>query len=224
MSIRVLLADDQELVREAFALVVASAPDMEVVGTAATGRAAVEALRARGADVVIMDIRMPDWDGIEATRQIAADTDLAGVHVLILTTYDTDDNVVAALRAGASGFLLKDTRPADLLDAIRVVAGGEALLAPGPTAALIARFLRFPDRQAVTTTPPDLAALSPRETEVLVLIARGQSNTEIANTLVLSPLTVKTHVSRILAKLDARDRAQLVIAAYEAGLVAPQKR
>ncbi|TQM26020.1 LuxR family two component transcriptional regulator [Nocardia bhagyanarayanae] len=215
--IRVLLADDQALVRGAFALLVASAPDMTVVGEAATGREAVAMARAERADVVVMDIRMPDLDGIAATTSIAADENLAGVRVLVLTTYDTDDNVLAALRAGASGFLIKDTKPAALLDAIRTVAAGEALLSPSATAAVIARVRSAPD----PAPRPTLGALTDRELDVLVLVARGLTNAEIAETLVLSPLTVKTHVSRILAKLLARDRVQLVIAAYEAGLVTP---
>ncbi|MYX32087.1 response regulator [Streptomyces sp. BoleA5] len=220
--IRVLLADDQNLVREAFAMLVESAPDMRVVGHAATGREAVAAARAGRADVVIMDIRMPDLDGIEATRLIAADEDLAGVRVLVLTTYDSDDHVLPALRAGASGFLVKDTRPADLLDAIRTVAAGEALLSPGPTARLIARVLRLPEGPPQGGPAPErLAALSERERQVLTLVARGLNNTEIAEALGLSPLTAKTHVSRIMGKLGARDRAQLVIAAYESGLIAP---
>lgn len=219
--IRVLLADDQTLVREAFAMLVDSAPDMTVVGHAATGRQAVERARSARADVVVMDIRMPDLDGIEATRLIAADEDLAGVRVLVLTTYDTDDHVVSALRAGASGFLVKDTRPADLLDAIRTVAAGDALLSPGPTARLIARVLRLPDGPPPGAAAASLAALSDRERQVLTLVARGLNNTEAAEALGLSPLTTKTHVSRIMGKLGVRDRAQLVIAAYESGLVTP---
>jgi DNA-binding NarL/FixJ family response regulator len=219
MTIRVLLADDQTLVREAFAMLVESARDMEVVGQAGTGRQAVELARSERADLVVMDVRMPDLDGIEATRLIAADEDLAGVKVLVLTTYDTDENIVEALRAGASGFLVKDTRPAELLDAIRTVAAGEALLSPGPTARLIERFLRSPSAPAPTADGPD--CLSGREREVLTLVARGLNNTEIADTLGLSPLTAKTHVSRIMGKLGARDRAQLVIVAYESGLVTP---
>ncbi|MFG1798015.1 response regulator [Nocardia sp. NPDC049149] len=215
--IRVLLADDQALVRGAFALLVASAPDMVVVGEAATGRAAVSMARSERADVVVMDIRMPDLDGIAATAAIAADENLAGVRVLVLTTYDTDDNVLAALRAGASGFLIKDTKPAALLDAIRTIAAGEALLSPSATAAVIARVRATPD----PAPRRDLDVLTDRELDVLVLIARGMTNAEIAEALVVSPLTVKTHVSRILAKLLARDRVQLVIAAYQAGLVTP---
>ncbi|MEU5581222.1 response regulator transcription factor [Streptomyces huasconensis] len=220
-SIRVLLADDQTLVRAAFAMLVDSAPDMEVVGQAGTGRSAVELARSARADLVVMDIRMPDLDGIEATRLLAADEDLAGVKVLMLTTYDTDEHVVDALRAGASGFLVKDTRPAELLDAIRTVAAGESLLSPGPTARLIARVLRAPDATGLATGGgPD--GLSDRERQVLALVARGLNNTEIAETLGLSPLTAKTHVSRIMGKLGARDRAQLVIVAYETGVVAPR--
>ncbi|WP_219689325.1 response regulator [Streptomyces anatolicus] len=218
--IRVLLADDQTLVRAAFAMLVDSAPDMEVVGQAGTGRSAVELARSERADLVVMDIRMPDLDGIEATRLLAADEDLAGVKVLMLTTYDTDEHVVDALRAGASGFLVKDTRPAELLEAIRTVAAGESLLSPGPTSRLIARVLRAPDTPGLRVAGgPD--GLSDRERQVLALVARGLNNTEIAETLGLSPLTAKTHVSRIMGKLGARDRAQLVIVAYESGLVAP---
>ncbi|WP_371549340.1 response regulator transcription factor [Streptomyces sp. NBC_00554] len=217
MTIRVVLADDQTLVRAAFAMLVESARDMAVVGQAATGREAVELARSARADLIVMDIRMPDLDGIEATRLIAADADLAGVRVLVLTTYDTDEHIAEALRAGASGFLVKDTRPAELLDAIRTVAAGESLLSPGPTARLIARFLRSPSAPA--TGGPE--CLSERERQVLTLVARGLNNTEIAEALGLSPLTAKTHVSRIMGKLGARDRAQLVIVAYESGLVAP---
>ncbi|MET8580709.1 response regulator transcription factor [Streptomyces collinus] len=215
--VRVLLADDQALVRAAFAMLVETAPDMVVVGQAATGREAVDLARTERADLVLMDIRMPGLDGIEATRLIAADEDLAGVRVLVLTTYDTDEHIVEALRAGASGFLVKDTRPADLLDAIRVVAAGEALLSPGPTARLIERFLRSPS--APPTAGPE--CLSERERQVLTLVARGLNNTEIAEALGLSPLTAKTHVSRIMGKLGARDRAQLVVVGYESGLVTP---
>ncbi|MET7440455.1 MULTISPECIES: response regulator transcription factor [unclassified Streptomyces] len=218
MTIRVLLADDQTLVRAAFAMLVESAPDMEVVAQAGTGREALELARHARADVVVMDVRMPDLDGIEATRLIAADEDLAGVRVLVLTTYDTDEHIVAALRAGASGFLVKDTRPADLLDAVRTVAAGDALLSPGPTARLIARFLRSPSAPVAHGGPE---CLSERERGVLALVARGLNNTEIAESLGLSPLTAKTHVSRIMGKLGARDRAQLVIVAYESGLVTP---
>ncbi|MFE2011369.1 response regulator [Streptomyces sp. NPDC059491] len=215
--IRVLLADDQMLVRESFAMLVGSAPDMQVVGQAANGKEAVELARSARADLVVMDIRMPELDGIGATRLIAADEDLAGVKVLVLTTYDTDEHVMEALRAGASGFVVKDIRPAELLDAIRTVAAGDALLSPGPTSRLIARALAAPDLPE--TGGPDL--LSDRERQVLTLVARGLNNTEIAETLGLSPLTAKTHVSRIMGRLSVRDRAQLVIIAYESGLVAP---
>ncbi|MDH6519184.1 DNA-binding NarL/FixJ family response regulator [Streptomyces sp. SAI-208] len=218
MTIRVLLADDQTLVRAAFAMLVESARDMEVVGEAGSGREAVGAAREVRPDLVVMDIRMPDLDGIEATRLIAADEDLAGVRVLVLTTYDTDEHIVEALRAGASGFLVKDTRPAELLDAIRTVAAGDALLSPGPTARLIERFLRSPSVPVAGGGPE---CLSDREREVLALVARGLNNTEIAEALGLSPLTAKTHVSRIMGKLGARDRAQLVIVAYESGMVTP---
>ncbi|MFB6826059.1 response regulator [Streptomyces virginiae] len=199
-------------------MLVESAPDMAVVGQAGDGREAVRLAQAERADVVVMDIRMPGTDGIEATRLIASTEDLAGVKVLVLTTYDTDENVVEALRSGASGFLVKDTRPAELLSAIRTVAGGESLLSPGPTARLIARVLRGP---RTGPAPVALAPLSDREREVLTLVARGLNNTEIADALALSPLTAKTHVSRIMGKLRVRDRAQLVIVAYESGLVAP---
>ncbi|MGX2997318.1 response regulator [Streptomyces sp. JNUCC 64] len=219
MTIRVLLADDQTLVRAAFAMLVESAPDMEVVGQAGTGREAVELARTARADLVVMDVRMPDLDGIAATRLIAEDEDLAGVRVLVLTTYDTDEHIIEALRAGASGFLVKDTRPAELLDAIRLVAQGEALLSPGPTARLIARALRAPDPGRHTHRTPD--GLTERERQVLTLVARGLTNQEIADTLSLSPLTSKTHVSRIMGKVGARDRAQLVILGYESGLVRP---
>ncbi|MFH8369007.1 response regulator [Streptomyces sp. NPDC018031] len=204
-------------------MLVGSARDMTVVGEAGTGREAVALARSARPDLVVMDVRMPDLDGIEATRRIAADPGLAGVRVLVLTTYDTDDHIVEALRAGASGFLVKDTRPAELLDAIRTVAAGEALLSPGPTARLIARVLRLPAAPPATAPGPDqvLPRLSEREQQVLTLVGRGLNNTEIGQALSLSPLTAKTHVSRIMGKLDARDRAQLVIAAYESGLVTP---
>ncbi|MEV6104881.1 response regulator transcription factor [Streptomyces sp. NPDC051940] len=220
--IRVVLADDQTLVRSAFAMLIAATPGMDVVAEAANGREAVELARERRADLVVMDIRMPVLDGIEATRLIAADEDLAGVKVLVLTTYDTDEHIIEALRAGASGFLVKDTRPADLLEAIRTVAAGEALLSPGPTARLIERVVRFPGAAApVDAQPEALRDLSPREREVLSLVARGLNNTEIAEALSLSPLTAKTHVSRIMGKMNVRDRAQLVVLAYESGLIIP---
>ncbi|WP_369201200.1 response regulator [Streptomyces sp. PU-14G] len=221
--LRIVLADDQTLVRSAFAMLIASAPGMTVVGEAGTGREAVVLARSQRADLVVMDIRMPDLDGIEATRLIAAADDLDQVKILVLTTYDTDEHVVEALRAGASGFLVKDTRPAELLDAIRTVAAGDSLLSPGPTARLIARVLRTPDPgTAAEPAPGVLEVLSAREREVLALVARGHNNTEIAQNLALSPLTAKTHVSRIMGKLSVRDRAQLVITAYESGLVTPR--
>lgn len=216
MTIHVLLADDQALIRGAFAMLIESAPDLDVVGQAETGREAVALTAEVRPDVVLMDLRMPDLDGIEATRLIAEQH--PDVRVLVLTTYDTDENVAAALRAGASGFVVKDIRPADLLDAIRTVAAGESLLSPRPTAALIGRFLRSPEH---TPTTGRVATLTDREREVMKLIAHGLTNGEIATRLVLSPLTVKTHVSRILTKLHARDRVHLVIASYESGLVTP---
>jgi DNA-binding NarL/FixJ family response regulator len=219
MSIRVVVADDQILVRAGFRLLVDSAADLQVVGEAADGAQAVELARRERPDVVLMDIRMPRMDGLEATRCIAVDELLAGVRVLMLTTFDLDEYVYQALRAGASGFLLKDTPPSDLLAAIRVVAAGDALLAPGITRRLIAEFARRPDPTRVA--PATLQALTDREREVLALVARGLSNSEIAERLVVSPATSKTYVSRMLAKLDARDRAQLVAIAYETGLVTP---
>jgi DNA-binding NarL/FixJ family response regulator len=219
MSIRVVVADDQTLVRAGFRLLVDSASDLEVVGEAVDGAEAVELARRERPAVVLMDIRMPRMDGLEATRRIAADELLAGVRVLILTTFDLDEYVYQALRVGASGFLLKDTPPADLLAAIRVVAAGDALLAPGITRRLIAEFARRPDPSRVA--PAALQALTDRERAVLGLVAHGLSNTEIAQRLVVSPATSKTYVSRMLAKLGARDRAQLVAIAYETGLVTP---
>ena len=216
---RVLVADDQALVRGSFRLLVDTAPDLEVVGEAATGAEAVEIAAREKPDVLLMDIRMPEMDGIEATRRITASGSTADVRVLILTTFDLDEYVYAALRAGASGFLLKDTPPADLLAAIRVIAAGDALLAPAITRRLIAEFARRPEpgqQPAVT-----LAGVTDREREVLTLIARGLSNAEIARALHVTVATAKTHVGRLLAKLGARDRAQLVMVAYETGLVQP---
>jgi DNA-binding NarL/FixJ family response regulator len=217
--IRVLVADDQTLVRAGFRVLVESAPDLEVVGEAGDGVEAVELARRELPDVVLMDIRMPVMDGLEATRRTVALDRAEGIRVLVLTTFDLDEYVYEALRAGASGFLLKDTPPADLLAAIRVVAAGDALLAPSVTRRLIAEFARRPEPSAVT--PAALAALTDREREVLALVARGLSNAEIAELLVVSGATAKTHVSRVLAKLGARDRAQLVMFAYETGLVTP---
>jgi DNA-binding NarL/FixJ family response regulator len=221
MTIRVAIADDQRLVRAGFRVLVDSAPDMTVVGEATTGREAVRLAGESRPDVVLMDIRMPDLDGIEATRLISGTPALAGTRILILTTFETDDHVVEAMRAGASGFLLKDAEPSDLLEAIRVVAQGEALLAPSVTRRLIAAFVASSARQPSPPLPARLDALTDREREVLVLIASGLNNAEIADALFVSVATAKTHVSRIMTKLDARDRAQLVVIAYETGLVAP---
>lgn len=217
--IRVLVADDQALVRGSFRLLVDTAPDLEVIGEAATGAEAVEIAASARPDVLLMDIRMPVMDGIQATRQITGSPQTADVHILILTTFDLDEYVYAALRAGASGFLLKDTPPADLLTAIRTIAAGDALLAPAVTRRLIAEFARLPQ----PGRPPavTLEGITERECEVLALIARGLSNAEIAGTLHVTMATAKTHVGRLLAKLGARDRAQLVIVAYETGLVRP---
>ena len=219
MTIRVLVADDQALVRGSFRILVDTAPDLTSVGEAATGIEAVEIARSEKPDVVLMDIRMPDMDGIEATRQITASPQTLAVRVLILTTFDLDEYVFAALRAGASGFLLKDTRPADLLAAVRVVAAGDALLAPTVTRRLIEEFTRRPEPQERPVAAID--EITEREREVLTLIGLGLSNTEIASHLHVSLSTAKTHVGRLLTKLGARDRAQLVIAAYNTGLVRP---
>jgi len=219
MTIRVLVTDDQALVRGSFRILVDSAPDLAAVGEAATGTEAVEAARREKPDVILMDIRMPGTDGIEATRRITADPRTLAVRVLILTTFDLDEYVFAALRAGASGFLLKDTRPADLLDAIRVVAAGEALLAPAVTRRLIEEFTRRPEPRQPPAAVID--EVTEREREVLTLVGLGLSNTEIADRLHVSLSTAKTHVGRLLTKLGARDRAQLVIAAYNTGLVRP---
>ncbi|MFI7597969.1 response regulator [Actinoplanes sp. NPDC049681] len=215
--IRVLIADDQAMVRQGFGALLAAQPDLLVVGDAADGAAAVTQARRLDPDVVLMDVRMPVMDGLEATRQLAASPG-AGPRVLILTTFDLDDYVYEALRAGASGFLLKDAPAADLVQAVRVVAAGDGLLAPSVTRRLIAEFAARPRSQR--PRPTALNALTPRETEVLRLIARGRSNQEIAADLVVAEQTVKTHVGRILAKLGLRDRAQAVVLAYESGLVA----
>ncbi|WP_300603909.1 response regulator transcription factor [Trebonia sp.] len=238
MTISVAVADDQALVRVGFCGIIAATPGFAVVGQAANGAEAVEVARAAKPDVVLMDVRMPVLDGIEATRQITAAAESAGVRVVILTTFDLDEYVFAALRAGASGFLLKDTLPADLLTAIRVVAGGEALLAPSITRRLISEFISTPASAlaagtrigAGTATAAGMAAtpalragqvtqlLTERECEVLRLVATGLSNAEIADRLIISPATAKTHVAHLLTKLGARDRVQLVIIAYQAGL------
>ncbi|MFJ7148105.1 response regulator [Streptomyces sp. NPDC100445] len=224
MTIRVLLADDQALLRSAFRVLVDSEPDMEVVGEAADGAEAVRLTQELGPDVVLMDIRMPGTDGLAATRMISADPSLGQVRVVILTTFEVDDYVVRALRAGASGFLGKGSEPEELLNAIRVAAGGEALLSPAATKGLIARFLaRGDDGDGPDPARSErLGALTGREREVLGLVAGGHSNDEIAERLAVSPLTVKTHVNRAMAKLGARDRAQLVVIAYESGLVRPR--
>lgn len=218
-TIRVLIVDDQAMVRQGFGALLGAAPDIEVVGDAADGADVTDAARRLSPDVILMDVRMPKVDGLEATRRVMR---MAGLHhprVIMLTTFDLDDYVYEALRAGASGFLLKDAPAADLVHAVRVVARGDALLAPSITRTLIADFARRPHTDR--PRPDRLRLLTPRETEVLVLIARGMSNAEIADTLVLAEQTVKTHVGRILAKLDLRDRAQAVVVAYETGLVSP---
>jgi DNA-binding NarL/FixJ family response regulator len=237
--IRVLLADDQVLVRAGFRLLLESAGDIAVIGEAANGGVAVALAREHAPDVVLMDLHMPEVDGVTATRLIAGDPGLATTRVIALTTFDDDETVYAALRAGASGFLVKDVEPDELLQAVRVVARGDALLSPGVTRAVISAFTAGGPRAAETTTPksvrspaqagaragtqaslPGLAALTEREREVVALVAAGLSNHEIARELVVSPLTAKTHVSRAMTKLNARDRAQLVVFAYEHGLTA----
>jgi DNA-binding NarL/FixJ family response regulator len=222
MTIRVLVADDQALVRGSFRILVSTAPDLAPVGEAASGLEAIELARREKPDVVLMDIRMPGLDGIEATRRITSDPETSGVRVLILTTFDLDEYVFAALRAGASGYLIKDTPPPELLAGIRVIAAGEALLAPRVTRRLIAEFTSRPGPGLGPRRPAAaLAEVTEREREVLTLIGLGLSNTEIAARLQVSMSTAKTHVGRLLMKLGARDRAQLVIAAYDAGLVGP---
>ena len=214
--IRVGVADDQALVRSGFCVLLRSEPDIEVVGEAANGVEAVELARAEKPDVMLMDIRMPEMDGLEATRQITAHETTQDTRVLILTTFDLDEYVFDALRAGASGFLLKDTQPVDLLTAVRVIAEGEALLAPKITRRLIEEFARTPTPAVMASVP--IASLTEREMEVLAAIAKGMSNAEIAEQLFMSHATAKTHVSHLLTKLNARDRAQLVMLAYEAGI------
>ena len=229
----VVLVDDQGLVRAGFQALLDSEDDIEVVGQAADGQAGLELVRRLRPEIVLMDVRMPVLDGLAATAQITADPDLTGTRVVVLTTFELDEYVFGALRAGASGFLLKDVEPIDLLNAVRVVADGEALLAPRLTRRLIEAFVAggggaglgidgaptaTPERAALTER---LEQLTPREREVLTLVGRGLSNVEIAEQLVLSPLTAKTHVARLFAKLGARDRAQLVVTAYETGVVVP---
>jgi DNA-binding NarL/FixJ family response regulator len=222
VTIRILLADDQTLIRSGFRVLIESAPDLEVVGEASTGREAVDLTRTTRADVVLMDIRMPELDGLAATREITADESLAGVKVLILTTFEVDRYVFEALRAGASGFLGKSVEPDELIDAIRVVARGDALLSPKAVRGLIDRFLAEPELHQAAV-PERLEVLTEREREVVGLVATGLSNDELAEKLFVSPLTAKTHVNRAMMKLGARDRAQLVVIAYQTGLVRPSQ-
>ncbi|MGX1784914.1 response regulator [Streptomyces diastaticus] len=221
MTITVLLADDQSLIRGGFAALLSSEPDIDVVGEAGDGAEAVDLATRLRPDVVLMDVQMPGTNGIEATRSIAADPDLASVRVVILTNYALDVYVFEALRAGACGFLLKDTEPSELFRSIRVAVAGEALLSPAITHRLIAEYV---SRPPTPVDPPALAVLTPREREVLALVGAGLSNEDIAQRLVVSHTTAKTHVSRAMTKLGARDRAQLVVYAYENGLVTPRLR
>jgi DNA-binding NarL/FixJ family response regulator len=218
--VRVLIVDDQPLMRQGFGMILSAQPDLLVVGEAADGATAIEAVGRTRPDVVLMDIRMPGLDGIEATRQLRQAGD--DTRILILTTFDHDEYVVEALRSGASGFVLKDVTPEELVHAVRVVAGGEALLSPAITTRLIARILpTLPAGGSPVATPGDLSRLTDREREVLLLLARGRSNAEIADELYISETTVKTHISHVLSKLGRRDRVQAVIAAYELGLLTP---
>jgi DNA-binding NarL/FixJ family response regulator len=219
VTVRVGVADDQPLIRTGLRTMVGHAADLELVGEAEDGEQAVDLARRHRPDVMLMDVRMPRLDGIEATRRITADPACRGVRVVVLTTFDVDEYVYAALRAGASGFLLKDAPPEDVLDAVRVVARGDALLAPSVTRRLIEELAARPDEDR--PPPPRLDALTDREREVLALVARGLTNAEIGARLYVSPATAKTHVSHVMTKLDARDRAQLVVVAYETGLVRP---
>jgi len=219
MTVRIVLADDQPLVRAGLRALVGPEPDLEVVGEAGNGRDALNVIKATHPDVVVMDIRMPGIDGLEATRLIAADPELTAVRVLILTTFEVDQFVFEALRAGAGGFLLKDAEPAELLRAIRVVAEGEALLSPSVTRRVVEAFVAKPI--PVTPRTSLLAELTDREREVVALVGHGLSNQEIATRLFISPATARTHVSRAMGKLESRDRAQLVVFAYETGLVEP---
>jgi len=218
--IHVLLAEDQAIVRAGFRALLNAEPDLEVAGEAANGREAVDLTRQLNPDLVVMDIRMPELDGLEATEQITSDPALSSTRILVLTTFELDEYVFGALRAGASGFLLKGGEPADLLSAIRLVAAGEALLAPSVTKRLIEAYMAQPG-PAAPMVPSGLDELTPRELEILQQVAQGHTNREIADALYLSPLTVKTHVSRILTKLRARDRVQLVVIAYQAGIAPP---
>ncbi|MGW1208262.1 response regulator transcription factor [Streptomyces sp. NPDC002499] len=221
MTIRVLLVDDQALLRGTFRLLIDSCADLEVVGEAADGEQAVELARAQRPDIVLMDIRMPGTDGLAATATICSDPDLAGTRVLVLTTFETDEYVARALQVGASGFLGKHVTTDALLAGIPTVAAGEALLSPGATRALITRFLTAQAPGVLLASPERLTELTPRERELTALAARGKSNDEIAEELFLSVLTVRSHIQRALTKLGARDRAQLVVIAYQTGLVRP---
>jgi DNA-binding NarL/FixJ family response regulator len=220
--ISVVVADDQAVVRVGCRALLEAEPDLEVVGEAADGAAAVAVVRSTRPDLVLMDIRMPGVDGLAATRAITADPALADVRVLILTTFEIDEYVFEAIRAGASGFMVKDAEPEDLVRAVRAVAAGDGSLSPGATRRLIAEFASQPERRAATAASLDL--LTERERDVLAAIATGASNDEIADVLVISPATVRTHITRVLSKLGARDRAQLVVMAFEAGLVAPGRQ
>ncbi|MFD8964172.1 response regulator [Streptomyces sp. NPDC059568] len=218
---RVLLADDQALLRATFRILIDSTPDMTVVAEAADGKEAVDLTRAHHPDVVLMDIRMPGTDGLASTAAICADPDLSGTRVLILTTFENDEYVARALRAGASGFLGKDVSAEGLLTGIQTVAAGESLLSPTATRTLITRFLTTPESDGRLAPPERVSALTGREREVMALAAHGRSNAEIAEMLVVSPLTVRSHIQRAMTKLNARDRAQLVVIAYQSGLVQP---
>jgi DNA-binding NarL/FixJ family response regulator len=224
MTIRVLLADDQTLLRATFRILIDSVADMTVVAEAADGQEAVELTGTHRPDVVVMDIRMPGTDGLTATADICSRPELSTTRVLVLTTFENDRNVAKALRAGASGFLGKDVSADVLLSSIRTIAAGDSLLSPTATRALITRFLATPDTDDFRALPELLGALTEREREVMALAAHGKSNAEIADELVLSPLTIRSHIQRAMTKLHARDRAQLVVIAYQSGLVTPHQR
>ena len=225
MSARIFVVDDQALVRAGFRMLIEAQPDMEVVGEAEDGRAALEALAVTHADVVLMDVRMPHMDGVQATARLIADAreDRPAPKVVVLTTFDLDEYVFAAIRAGASGFLLKDARPEELLGAVRAVLGGDAVVAPSATRRLLEHVADTLPSATVPEEEPRLATLTAREREVLLEVARGRSNAEIAADLFMAEATVKTHVGRLLAKLDQRDRVQLAVLAYETGLVRPAR-